>query len=63
MKIFLKIPESHCELNDTSKVPKEAYCYCCGPEEGTMIACDNPDCRIEWFHTTYLKLKFPQRKV
>ena len=33
------------------------YCYCCGPDEGTMIACDNTDCKIEWFHTNCLKLQ------
>ena len=27
------------------------YCYCHHLEEGTMIACDNPDCPIEWFTT------------
>lgn len=26
------------------------YCTCGGPEEGRMIACDNDDCAIEWFH-------------
>ena len=25
------------------------HCYCRGPEESTMIACDNPDCPVEWF--------------
>ena len=49
--------ESSRGLNNTSNVPEAAYCYCHGPEEGTMIACDNPDCRIEWFHITCLKLK------
>ena len=33
------------------------YCYCKGPEEGTMIACDNPDCQVEWFHIKCLHLK------
>ena len=33
------------------------YCYCRGPDEGTMIACDNTDCKIEWFHTKCLKLQ------
>ena len=32
------------------------YCYCCLPEDGTMIGCDNPDCCIEWFHIECLKL-------
>ncbi len=33
------------------------YCYCNGPEYGDMIACDNPDCKIEWFHLDCLKIK------
>lgn len=32
------------------------YCYCRGPEEGSMIACDNPDCTVMWFHFKCLKL-------
>lgn len=26
------------------------YCICQGISYGEMIACDNPDCAIEWFH-------------
>lgn len=26
------------------------YCYCQRVSYGDMIACDNPDCAIEWFH-------------
>ena len=33
------------------------YCYCRGPEAGTMIGCDNPDCPIEWFHIKCLQLR------
>ena len=39
------------------------YCYCQHPEpkEGSsssdMIACDNPQCSIEWFHTKCLRLE------
>ena len=32
------------------------YCLCPGSEEGTMIACDNPNCQIEWFHTSCLQM-------
>ena len=40
------------------------YCYCHRPEEGTMIACDNHDCPIEWFHTSCLQLtKLPKGKA
>lgn len=26
------------------------YCVCKQPSQGMMIACDNPTCKIEWFH-------------
>jgi len=26
------------------------YCYCRNVSHGEMVACDNPDCAIEWFH-------------
>ena len=26
------------------------YCWCHGPEQGKMIACDNQTCSVEWFH-------------
>jgi hypothetical protein len=26
------------------------YCYCRRVSFGEMVACDNPDCAIEWFH-------------
>ena len=42
------------EASDAASEPK--YCYCFGPEDGTMIACDNPDCPFEWFHFKYLQL-------
>ena len=44
------------DSTDTRGVNQPSYCYCQGPEEGTMIACDNPDCPIEWFHTKCLRL-------
>ena len=34
----------------------DLYCYCHGPEEGVMIACDSIECKIEWFHHKCLKL-------
>ena len=33
------------------------YCLCEGPEYGEMIACDNEDCAIEWFHLGCVGLK------
>jgi inhibitor of growth protein 3 len=28
------------------------YCYCHDVSHGDMIACDNADCKIQWFHWT-----------
>lgn len=42
------------------------YCYCRQPEDGIkdMIACDNPECSIEWFHTECLRMKrIPKGKL
>lgn len=35
------------------------YCYCRGPEEGEMVACDNSQCPYTWFHLSCLGLKSP----
>lgn len=32
----------------------ECWCYCKGDDVGEMIGCDNPDCKIAWFHTACL---------
>lgn len=33
------------------------YCICRGVSHGDMIACDNKDCHIEWFHYGCVNLK------
>ncbi|GMH08263.1 hypothetical protein Nepgr_010103 [Nepenthes gracilis] len=33
------------------------YCFCNQVSYGEMVACDNPDCRIEWFHFGCVGLK------
>ena len=33
------------------------YCYCHEISHGEMIACDNVDCQIEWFHYACVGLK------
>ena len=35
---------------DPKEVNEEVYCICHKPESGRMIACDNPNCSIKWFH-------------
>ena len=47
--------QAGCSTASTSK--DDLYCYCYGPEEGSMIACDNKECKIEWFHMICLKMK------
>ncbi|XP_028404007.1 inhibitor of growth protein 5-like [Dendronephthya gigantea] len=29
---------------------KDVYCWCAKEEYGEMVACDNPACKIVWFH-------------
>lgn len=33
------------------------YCYCNQVSFGNMVACDNPDCKIEWFHFECVGIK------
>ena len=50
--------------DDTSDSTVQTFCYCHGPEEGDMIACDNPKCAIEWFHIICLKMeRLPKGKA
>ncbi|KAH9938109.1 uncharacterized protein B0H18DRAFT_1112295 [Fomitopsis serialis] len=38
---------------------KEIYCICQRMSYGEMIACDNPNCRYQWFHLDCVHLKSP----
>ena len=52
-------PTQQSATNSMSSIDKsssDVFCYCGGPEEGTMIACDLPECKIEWFHLSCLQL-------
>ncbi|KAI8098361.1 uncharacterized protein B0P05DRAFT_501925 [Gilbertella persicaria] len=43
---------------DMSVDPNEpVYCYCQSVSYGEMVACDNADCDIEWFHIGCVDLK------
>ncbi|XP_071722908.1 PHD finger protein ING1-like [Rutidosis leptorrhynchoides] len=33
------------------------YCYCNQVNFGDMVACDNPECKVEWFHFACVGLK------
>ena len=35
---------------DVSSSTTSTYCWCHGGESGKMVACDNTQCPIEWFH-------------
>ena len=41
---------------------QDAYCYCQGPEEEPMVACDNSTCPYQWFHFRCLKLQSAPQK-
>ena len=34
----------------------KTYCWCGGGDIGRMVACDNPNCNITWFHFKCLGL-------
>ncbi|KAH9844375.1 uncharacterized protein C8Q71DRAFT_42128 [Rhodofomes roseus] len=38
---------------------KDLYCICQRMSYGEMIACDNPNCRFQWFHLDCVHLKSP----
>ena len=45
------------------KSSENVWCHCREEEDGEMIACDNKDCAIKWFHTTCLRItKIPLGK-
>jgi len=41
------------------KPQKEKYCYCGQGSHGEMVACDNSQCNIEWFHYGCVGLQSP----
>ncbi|CAL1700209.1 unnamed protein product [Somion occarium] len=38
---------------------QELYCFCQKLSYGEMVACDNPNCRYQWFHLPCVNLKPP----
>ena len=50
--------------NTSATQEHQTFCYCHGPEEGDMVACDNSKCTIEWFHITCLQMeRLPKGKA
>jgi len=43
--------------NDKENESPEEYCYCRKGDVPPMIACDNPDCPLEWFHWACVGIK------
>ncbi|KAF1944832.1 hypothetical protein EJ02DRAFT_79630 [Clathrospora elynae] len=49
--------EVEAETEEDDDEPR--YCYCNQVSYGNMIACDNDDCRREWFHLPCVNLEKP----
>uniref|UniRef100_A0A1X7UUA2 PHD-type domain-containing protein n=1 Tax=Amphimedon queenslandica TaxID=400682 RepID=A0A1X7UUA2_AMPQE len=45
-----------CEEVETSS-SDDLYCICKKDRPGCMIACDNPSCKVEWFHYACVNIK------
>ena len=44
-------------LPESATTSTEQFCYCRKGDKGLMVACDNPNCSITWFHWSCVKLK------
>lgn len=40
------------DMDDDTQEDNTPYCYCREKSHGSMIMCDNADCKIQWFHWT-----------
>jgi len=58
----LEEPSTSCQpgvtpdLDTRSVDGDEKFCFCNGPDEGSMICCDNDNCKIMWFLLKCLKM-------
>ena len=51
------------QADGTDETGLMMWCYCRKEESGEMIACDNTECHIQWFHTKCLHItKIPKGK-
>ncbi|KAK9700934.1 hypothetical protein K7432_018645 [Basidiobolus ranarum] len=55
VKRTVNVQESPIDPNEPT------YCYCNQVSFGEMIACDNTECEIEWFHYQCVDLKAPPK--
>ena len=44
-------------INTQASQKTSGYCWCGGEDIGRMVACDNPTCKLEWFHYKCVGLK------
>ncbi|KAK7206397.1 inhibitor of growth proteins N-terminal histone-binding-domain-containing protein [Myxozyma melibiosi] len=51
------------EEDDEENNDSALYCFCQQVSYGDMVACDNEDCRYEWFHYGCVGLKSPPSGV
>ncbi|KAG0472330.1 hypothetical protein HPP92_016876 [Vanilla planifolia] len=49
--------QPHIDLELPVDPNEPTYCICNQVSYGEMVACDNPDCKIEWFHFGCVGLK------
>jgi len=47
------------EEDDGNEEDKNLYCFCQKLSYGTMVGCDDDDCRYQWFHVGCVGLKDP----
>lgn len=55
----IEFPHSHPAVESNVNEPR--YCYCNQVSFGEMIACDNEDCEVEWFHYECVGLVQPPK--
>ncbi|KAH3777905.1 hypothetical protein DPMN_179353 [Dreissena polymorpha] len=61
--ILTDAQKSSTDMNNTSGDEEEKWCYCDQVESGEMIACDNENCKIVWFHFACLKMDKPPKSI
>ncbi|KAK9245388.1 hypothetical protein V1506DRAFT_538425 [Lipomyces tetrasporus] len=49
------------EKPNKRKINEKTYCICDDVSYGNMIACDNKNCKIEWYHLGCVNLKRPPK--
>jgi len=42
--------EEEMEVDEDAQEDNTPYCYCREKSHGSMIMCDNADCKVQWFH-------------